>query len=216
MVGKVIAGVYLGFITMLLDLPIYVRYPRLIKLKVFFALYMVFFYSLGKREQEIKATGRPISELTSGQTPFRVLALALEAIPDMASRKMFVDLGSGSGHLVFFVREKYGIEAFGFEVMPTLVKLAQWEAKKSPKVTFRHGDFLTEFLPPADVFFMAGTCFNGLTQSRSIEVLSGIQKESYVITVSWPLDHPHFRLLKTWNVLFSWGFGHLYLQKKVV
>lgn len=201
--------------TFILDLPIFLTYPKLSMLHIRLWIFYSFSYSSAKHEREINALGVDPMELVDGLTPYSTFAKILSNI-DVPDSTIFYDLGCGHGNLVFYMNIKYGVQSIGMELVPTYVKTAQRtrDTFNMTDVSFKTGDFLDADLSNGTLFFVAGTCFNTHTQTRLISLLSHIQPGSVVISTSYPIAHHEFVLLKKIRVPFSWGMGHLFLQKK--
>jgi SAM-dependent methyltransferase len=88
-------------------------------------------------------------------SPDRVTQVMLSMAELRAGDRM-VDLGSGDGRLVIGAARR-GIEAFGFEIDPTLIERSQVNARRagvSERATFRAQDIFTADLSGYDVITM--------------------------------------------------------------
>lgn len=204
------------------NLKLYITHPLLLRLDIFLYFFYHLNYSISKNRHEKSKIFKDSIELTYGETPYRVLHHALSLIP-MTSKDRFYDLGCGRGKLVFFVHTHYHISATGIELIPTYIKLANqlvkdlYKGRESgkAKIRFIESDFLKTNFLDGTIIFLTGTCLTEATFKALLKKIDMLQKGSWVITASYPLQSVHFQLKHHLKVFFSWGYGNLYLQQKV-
>jgi len=198
-----------------LNFQYYIIHPILLRLDFFLYFFYRFHYSISKNRHEKSKIQKSGIELTYGETPYCTLDKALSLIP-VTSKDRFYDLGSGRGKLVFFLYAMYHIPATGIELIPTYIKLAQKLAKdyKFP-IRFIEGDFLKTDFSDATLVFLTATCLGDSTLKLLNQKFEKLQKGSWVISASYPIQSTQFELKHHLKVFYSWGYGNLYLQQKV-
>jgi len=209
-------GFYLILLS-ILSLPQYLRYPKLIIIDGILFYYYNTAFSGSKSQKEKSETNRPFPDLTDGDTPYVTLSQAFRYIP-IRPKSVFVDLGCGKGKIVLFVALKYGIRSIGIDVMPTYIKVATYLAKKFKikKAEFIEANFLEMALDKGSIFYVTPTCFSKESKKELLFKLGNLRKNTIVISSTFPIKHPSFKVKKKLKVLYSWGKGQLYIQKKTI
>ena len=107
-------------------------------------------------------------------------------LANLQQDKVFFDLGSGSGDLLFFLSKKYGIKCVGIEVSPVLYLYSKTRSLFNKRVKIYFGDFFRFNLSDADIIyaFLHPKLLKRLEEKISEE----IKKETSVIISCWPLE----------------------------
>ena len=113
-----------------------------------------------------------------------------EKIASLASLqpdKIFFDLGSGAGDLLFYLSKKYGIKCVGIEVSPLFYLYSKIRSLFNKKVKIYFGNFFRFDLSSADVIyaFLHPKLLRGLEEKIDKE----IKKKTSVIISCWPLEN---------------------------
>ncbi len=134
---------------------------------------------------------------------------------NLSRKKVFYDLGCGTGRICFFINIFYGLETWGIDLIPTFIENAE---KIIEKFQLKNINFLQEnwfdiALEKADILYIAGTCFDDETLTKLVEKLKSLKQGTIVISVSNWLKGEHLELIKTMNLPFSWGWAKVYISK---
>ena len=160
-----------------------------------------------------------LQNLVYGETPCLTMQKILaELRPSSADR--FVDLGSGRGLSVFFVRFYYGIPATGIEVVPTFVRRAQ---KVARMLRLNGVEFIRENLSwvteeqigRGTIFYLAGTTFEDELLDKIAERLVMLPPGVRLITLSEAFPSEQFRVVKMRPYFFSWGKTDVYYHERI-
>ena len=161
-----------------------------------------------------------VENLVYGETPCLTMQKILaELRPD--SNDHFIDLGSGRGLTVFFVRFYSNIPATGIEVVPTFVRRAQ----KVVRLLGLSGiDFIQENLSwileeqieKGTIFYLAGTTFQDELLDKIALRLERLRPGVRLVTLSEAFPSEQFRVTAVKPYYFSWGKTDVYFQEKVV
>jgi hypothetical protein len=153
------------------------------------------------------------SQYIYGSTPWATFMQIAEHLP-LEPDDVFVELGSGTGHLCFFMHQALGVQAIGLEALNTFVTTAKTlvqELSQPPYdldlkgLSFYNLDFMTFHFPRGSIFYLAGTCFPAELQARIAEKLATTRSGTRVIALTHPLEAPGFELLHEIPATFSWG-----------
>ncbi len=152
-----------------------------------------------------------------GETPYTILS-QIGRVTDLSPKTRYLELGSGRGKGVFFLRIRFGSWATGVVWVAPFVLRAQGIQRlfSLHKVDFRYGDLHRTSFEGADVVYVYSTCFTNEELEALARQANGLQKGAYIITVSVPL-YPlsaSLTLEKRFLARFPWGKTEVYIQKK--
>ena len=199
----------------ILNLPFYIRRPALFRFNLFLWVHYTTQYSTARHKFEKSRISKDPIELTYGEIPYSSLDTAFKIIKPTPGMT-FYDLGSGHGKTLMFSHLFYQLNCIGIELIPTYVKTFNQFFKKNNLVPIPviHDDLFSVDFSDADIIFLAWTCMGERSSRQIIEKLNHLKSGSFVLTTSAPIFSQEFTLVKELIVPFSWGFGHLYIQKK--
>ncbi|HPZ08850.1 MAG TPA: methyltransferase domain-containing protein [Candidatus Eremiobacteraeota bacterium] len=175
------------------------------------------FYSWGTCHQLVATEGPnidiPIDTLTYGETPF-LSAWKIFALASLDKKDVFYDLGSGTGHIVFFCNILYGIKSVGIDAITGFIDYSNKikEALSFDNVTFWEGNFLDADFSEGTVFFIVSTVFDPVTRAELAEKFKTSPVGTRIITVTHIMDVPHLKVIGKGRVFFSWGYEDVYLH----
>ena len=200
----------------LLEMFVFFNNPKL--RKVAFALFkqyaLVDPYRISSNEASHININR--DNLIYGETPWYSIHKILKYI-NPGPNDVFYDLGSGRGKVAFFVSVFFKIKAIGIDLIPTFIKNSENLQKQLnlDDVKFTKGNFIDMDISDGTIFYIAGTCFDDDMIDAVLEKIKQLNDNSWVITLSYPLNSPHLTLEKTLILPYSWGKGTVFIQKKV-
>lgn len=144
--------------------------------------------------------------------------------------EVFYDLGCGVGKPVFAAHLLHNFEhCIGIELLDSLYKkaseiLTKYEKdfrpsispeKDGQKVSFIHSDFMNTDLTPADVVYIASTCFDYEFMDRlSGKLATSLKKGSRIVTLTKKLNHTNLQLRNTESFPMSWGTTTVHFYEK--
>lgn len=151
-------------------------------------------------------TGVSKDNLVYGETPLITMRDILKEA-GVTKRDIFYDLGSGRGMTVFLANLYFAIPAAGIEALPTMADKSYKIKEKMglKEVQFYQGNFLQADISFGTIFYIAGTTFDDETIQKLKKKLSGFKKGVKIITLSFPIESPYFKLIKKKRFKFSWG-----------
>ena len=208
-------SLFYSLIGFLSDICVYIRIPQLIWVDAMMFYFYNIHHSPSRQAYERRKIQKPFGELTQGKTPYSVLESAIQGL-HIGPRTVFVDLGSGHGHLPFYMNFRFKVKSVGIDLVPTYPKVAKKLAEKTAAkhIHFEEADML--FFPlKGSMYFIAATCLSDDTWEQMTYRFEGIASGAIVISVSRIVDSPRFRQLKTFKAFFPWGRGTVYVQKKI-
>lgn len=156
---------------------------------------------------------------TYGETPYSTIALIAREC-NITEKDHFYDLGSGRGHLCFWLNAFTGCKATGIEEIPAFVERANKVKEKvgNKEVTFKLGNYQREELKEATVLYLFGSNLSEGAIKELIAHLKSVPKGTKIVTVSFPLGDycspSLFTLLKRFSAKYQWGTADIYLQVK--
>ncbi len=163
-------------------------------------------------------------EYVYGTTTWRAF-LKIAAALTISSEDVFIEPGSGTGHLCFFMNQVYGIKALGVEAISNFVKTANAiKAEVSgvapeldfSKLHFYNLDFFTSDFSQGSIFYIAGTCFPLDYRDRLVEKIHRESKpQTRLITLTHALEHPGFEQIAQVEAFFSWGRDKALIYQKI-
>ncbi|HPZ06486.1 MAG TPA: hypothetical protein PL110_00100 [Candidatus Eremiobacteraeota bacterium] len=155
----------------------------------------------------------PSFSLTYGETPY---STALHILKHLNIKKddIFFDIGSGTGHLVFFVNIYFNIPSLGIELVPFFAEKSKIIAKELALqyVEFIEGDFLKEDLSRGTIFYLNCLALNRDLREKLFEKIKSIRDGSKAISIGFPI--PHLDITKKYTCFFSWGWENVYIHEK--
>lgn len=130
----------------------------------------------------------------------------------------FIDLGSGTGRVVFLAAILFHVQATGIEITGGLVKVAALMAHKLSlkKVTFCEKDFLEHDLSKNTLVYIAGTTFDLTLRNKLAEKAASLPYGAKVISLTTPLGGRYLRLIDSKTFCFSWGKTTAYLEERIM
>lgn len=137
----------------------------------------------------------PAYELPERESqPYFPLPVAqLWRLPEVLSLKRtdtLIDLGSGSGRVLWAMHFLTGARAIGIEKNPVLVEAAREIAAQFPEypVTTRHGDLCMEPLGEATAIFAFAPCFGRMWEDCVQNIESAARKKQITVVTCGPTD----------------------------
>ncbi len=155
------------------------------------------------------------SDLTVyGETPWTTLDSVCQAV-GLKPEDHFVELGCGTGRNLLFLNYRYACQITGYELVPRFVDKFTWLKQKLglQRIDLRQANWLDADLQ-GDVFYLVGSCYSDLHLEQAQDKLADLPAGTRIVTVSYPLSGPAFKLVKTWSAAFSWGKGTLYYHQR--
>lgn len=198
-----------------IDMALFFRYPFLWHLWFLLFSHYPFGAWLFLRESITHFTDSEL-DLTYGETPFFTAQNMLDWAKITAQDK-FLDLGSGTGRVVFLASMLYGVKGCGIEMVGGMTEVAKIIAKKLTlqNVVFQKGDFLDHDLSNYTIIYIAGTTFKESTRKELAQKTASLPKGARVISVSKPIRGPSLSLIDSKNFYFSWGKGTVFLEQRI-
>lgn len=138
----------------------------------------------------------------------------------------FVDLGCGSGKVVFITAilyRQFGVRvADGVELLPLLYAAAThiWDetrqsSESGPSVHFHCTDLFTFDVSKYNVIFCASTVFNQAKMQKLHDLCLVLESDSIVITLSKRLPTSNsFICVSSFSALMSWGLETVHIHCK--
>lgn len=193
------------------------RYPQLEPtLKAFQKLYPYAGASTSVSVDERSLKCIDDDTLTYGETrwtTFLELADSLRLRPG----DRFIDLGCGAGFLCLLVSQAYDVPATGVDLIEGFITRANQlvHELKLGKISFVQADFFALDLTPYNVFYATCTCFPEDYRQRLAERLRPVASGSRILTVTYPLEAPWLRQIKTIKCRYSWGPDTVYVCERI-
>ncbi|MCL5773836.1 MAG: hypothetical protein M1536_05590 [Firmicutes bacterium] len=186
-----------------------------IKLSLDFLLSYLFSSPYSIVMKEGPQTGISRDNLIYGETPLITMRDILKEA-GVTKRDIFYDLGSGRGITVFLANLYFGIPAAGIEAVPTMADKSYKIKEKMglKEAQFYQGDFLQADISLGTIFYIAGTTFDDETINKLKKKLSALKKGVKIITLSFPVESPYFKLIKKKKFKFSWGEAEVYFHER--
>jgi hypothetical protein len=186
-----------------MQLPYYLRAPR---------VWLVDFLSLIL----------PISlndtdtDLTYGELSLLSLISVFTNEESLRGVRTFSDLGGGMAKVCIYLSKFTEISTASWEIQDSLHSRGQFFSRISKSsIALYNRDFLEMDLSSQDCVLVSTTCFSKENEQRLLSKLVSEGKPGLLIlSTSLPLIHPEIEPISVRKALYSWGRGHLYLQKK--
>ncbi|MGF1527099.1 MAG: class I SAM-dependent methyltransferase [Candidatus Competibacterales bacterium] len=170
-------------------------------------------YGLHRRFWTRRGCDAPYGEtfLTTLQTAAQRLALK--------PGDVVYDLGCGRGRVALWLACFTPAQVVGIDLQPVFVRRAAAMARvaRVPRLTFRHGDWLTADLRDATAVYLYGTTLTEASMPAALDRLHTLPPGARVVTVSYALgDYGAwgFDLEDRWLGEFPWGVTELNLQRR--
>jgi len=190
-------------------------------------------------EGRAKVTAVPSINLTYGEVKFESLCKAMSLHIDMKDKKVFYDVGSGSGRGVFTGLLAHDFKKVcGVEIVPDLHEAAakqvelytstilprlQEEAKAEGRewqpqdLSVICEDFRNFDWSDADLVWANSTCFGGQLMQHLSAYSERMKLGSNFITLTQKLTSPHWEQVVPGELYpMSWGSATIYIWKKVL
>jgi SAM-dependent methyltransferase len=154
-------------------------------------------------------------EFIYGFTPMFTVRKMLKSIPVQGT---FYDLGCGDGRVVFTVSILNKIRSRGVELNPYLIQKAKLlkSMLNVDLAEFVEGDFLKENLSKAHIVYLPWTTFDESLEGKiTRKCVSELPVNSWVISLSYPINDKAFKLFHESKLFFSWGRSMVYFSQKV-
>ena len=125
-----------------------------------------------------------------------------------------IDLGSGTGEVIFSLSRLCDCKSTGIEAIPSLHQIAQKinHSLKEP-VQLYCENFENRSLKNYTHIFLAWTTWPESTQKKLIEALKKLTKGTYIITTSVAIIDKKFDYHESKIAIFSWGIGTLHFHR---
>jgi SAM-dependent methyltransferase len=153
-------------------------------------------------------------ESTYGETPLSTLEILGRKLK-LGPSDRFVDLGSGRGRGVFFMKHYFDCKAIGVERVSSFVRKAN-EIKSDLQVKgveFREEDLSSLDNLEGSVFYVAWTCFSEELVHEVIGFFERLPKGVKIVTLSEPIESKRCRMIESFTSDFAWGNGEVYIHE---
>jgi len=155
---------------------------------------------------------------TYGETPLKVLQFIVQSF-DITASDRWLELGSGRGRTSFWLSLVWGCSVRAVDWVPTFISRASWLVKffSLPKITFQETSiFEVDFSWPTVVFLYSTCMSKDEIQALLLSMESGLQLGAKVITISEPICHPSYQLIRSIGISLPWGKTRAYLHSKIL
>lgn len=158
---------------------------------------------------------RPFEELKYGETPW----FTAEAILRKAGLKpgeQFLDLGCGTGKMVFTAALAFEARAVGVELLPSYLSVAEKLKRwcRLDNCAFQLDDFTQVGLGEADVVFLTANALTEETRRDLLQRFRTLKTGARLMTVDWAIEgDSHLKLVSSERFLFSWGRDTVYFHE---
>jgi len=195
--------------------PSYIRSPKQLSIDLTLLNYYQFHYPISKQKTEKKATKLSESDLIEGKTPYFTFDKILKKISPKPN-SIFVDIGCGHGHLVFYANQAYRLRSIGLEVISSYVRVAQnlTTRHKLKGLKFIQKPFWDVNLGQADIVYSASTTFTKESQKKLFEMAENLKPGAIVVTLSYPIESKHYKIKSRFTGRFSWGKAQIFIQER--
>ncbi len=136
----------------------------------------------------------------------------------------FLDLGCGVGKpmVCAYLTQPFS-HVYGIEILSDIAKIARGSFLALTKSLQRievlskqtyyvdTGDMFSCILPPADVIFLAATCFSKKQLSVLSSRLANCKPGTQLITLTQRLENPHIKLMNQKKIECGWGSSIAYI-----
>lgn len=155
-------------------------------------------------------------DLIYGETPPLTMKILLEKV-QASPEDTFYDLGCGRGLTVLTAAKVYNMTAVGVDMIPAFIERARKIQKflGASRADFILSSFLDVDLSRATIVYTASTTFSEETMKALAEKLKTLKAGARVITLSAPLQSPHFAPTGSGVFYFTWGKTHAYFHTRV-
>ncbi|MBI2267247.1 MAG: hypothetical protein HYU64_19135 [Armatimonadetes bacterium] len=157
----------------------------------------------------------PKGNLIYGETPL-LTAYQLLDWSGVPPGSMVVDLSGGTGKFVFAANLFKDMKGTGVDILPSFARINQGiaDAMGLTGVRFLCSDFLTTELWDGDLYYLSGTTFARETLEEASRWFAHVKSGAAILSLSTPISGDHLVLEGERVYSFSWGNGHVYLQKR--
>lgn len=154
---------------------------------------------------------------TYGETPLTTLEFIVRSF-DVTSSDRWLELGCGRGRTCFWLSQVLGCSVRGVDWVPTFIDKASWLTKifSLQKLTFQKiSIFEADFSWPT-VVFLYSTCMGDDEIEALLISMNPLPSNAKVITISEPLRHPDYQLIRSIGISLPWGKTRAYLHHKIL
>ncbi len=158
---------------------------------------------------------RPFEELKYGETPWFTAEQILRAAR-LKSGEQFLDLGCGTGKMVFTAALAFEARAVGVEVLPSYLSVAEKLKRwcKLDNCAFQLDDFTQVNLSEADLVFLTANALTEETRRHLLGRFQTLKHGARLLTVDWPIqDDSRIKMVGSERYLFSWGRDEVYFHE---
>jgi SAM-dependent methyltransferase len=165
--------------------------------------------------QESVDAGYPEENFIYGETPCITVREILR-VARCGKDSLFIDLGCGRGRTVFYSHFLTGMNARGYDLIPTFIKKSERIRRKMKieNVEFFGKDILKSDVSDADLVYVAGTTFSDDFIKKLNKKLEEMKKDAVIVTLSYPLPPGLFHKFEKRMMFFSWGKSTVYFHRK--
>ena len=181
---------------------------------------MYFFLYLGKSPYQIakkSPSTHPLGNIY-GETPPKILKKIGEKT-GLSKGKTYLELGSGRGKGVFFMREVFSAVSTGLDWVEPFIEssIGINNFLRIEGVHFQVQDIFQTSLPKADVVYIYSTSLSVAEFLQLAKQLISFPKGAYVATVSEPLAYysADWKVESRFKAAYPWGKADVFIQKKV-
>lgn len=156
---------------------------------------------------------------TFGETPLTTMDRIAKECRILSKHQVY-ELGCGSGRGCFWLANFVKCKVTGIDYLPSFIQKAEWIQKRvfTPTLHFHEGDMFETNLEQADFVYLYGTCLSTSEIKRLLGTFKTLKPKAHVISVSYPLTDycspKEFKLIKSFQARFPWGYAEVFLNQK--
>ena len=153
---------------------------------------------------------------TYGETPLKTLEQIVQAF-HVTPADRWLELGCGRGRTCLWLSTWLGCSVRGVDWVPAFIARASLLLKlfSLPNLTFQNSSiFHTDFSWPT-VVFLYSTCMSDEEIQSLLLSMNPLPPNAKVITISSPLNHPQYPLVRSLKISLPWGKTRAYLHHKI-
>ncbi|RAP33735.1 hypothetical protein DID75_01545 [Candidatus Marinamargulisbacteria bacterium SCGC AG-410-N11] len=202
---------------LILHFKFYSRFPKLIIIDFILFLARICFYFVTFLQTIFSLKGnKRSSEFTYGELSYHGLESIYQTL-NLDPNLTIVDLGSGCGKVLFYSSLKYQVKSVGVDINGFYTYFTKLiSSLLFIPVSCHCQNFLKDPLPPGDIVFVPTTCLSENTiQTLSNHISNSYPRNTIIISTSIALPTNQFLLTNRIRVIFSWGYGHIYVHKLI-
>lgn len=152
---------------------------------------------------------------TYGETPLTSLEHIVKTF-GISPQDRWLELGSGRGKTSLWLSLYWGCSVRGVDWVPPFIQRASLIAHLFPaaRLSFHQQSFYDADFSWPTVVFLYSTCMDDEEISTLLSSMASLPQNAKVITISAPLDHPSYHLVRSTPVSLPWGRSEAYLHIK--